>query len=278
MLRDLTWTASLVADTIIDKPCMVKWALWHAPHYRAATEFKMKLLYVVVFVCFMQVCIANLNSPCSIHQFKMEPNFNISAFQDEWYVISIRNPWTSQYGEEYLASSMRQRYTIGARGTLMMETNSQAVMFGCLRFETTAIPEPSSNGTKFRIVSHSDDSLRRDAFGDTLWILRTDNKGFAVVYSCASVLADGTCGEPIVYTLNRYWQGHTQDELKQIEEAVTSVCVYPSSLIPVPQNGECAYSNAYTSQRTNQAMMSPLMGFARLWMNTNNNVMGGMFV
>ncbi|XP_033756637.1 purpurin-like [Pecten maximus] len=201
-------------------------------------EFQRKLVLCLVFLCYIKSNLSQGNQPCFVNQFEMEKNFTLNDFQGEWYVISIRNQWTAQNGGAFLGSSMRHRYTMGSHRTLTVETNLQGSMLGCMRFENTASPDPFSNMTKFTIVSQ-DSEWRRFVFGSTIWIVRTNHRGFAVVYSCGNVRADGTCEVPTAYTLNRNWNGHTPEELKQIDEALTSVCVHPHTLLPVAQLGEC---------------------------------------
>ncbi|XP_069141047.1 purpurin-like [Argopecten irradians] len=231
-------------------------------------------------ICFTEVTVGQGNQKCYVNEFEMEPNFTMSEFQGEWYVISIRNRMTAQNGGTNLGSSMRQRYTMGAYGSLSLETNLQNAMFGCMRFDSTATPDPYSNMTKFTIISNNA-ALRRRVFGNTIWIVRTDHRSFAVVYSCGYIRPDGTCEEPTVFTLNRNWNGHTPNELVHINEALASICVHPSTLIPVSQDGDCALNDAPGFTRptqlnnpmnqmnpTNNNNMPGWMNIARQWINT----------
>ncbi|XP_033756640.1 purpurin-like [Pecten maximus] len=145
----------------------------------------------LVFICYFKSSVEQGNQPCFVNQFEMEKNFTLTDFEGEWYVISIRNRLTAQSGGAFLGSSMRHRYSLGSYGRLTLETNIQTATLGCMRFESTATPDPFSNMTKFTIVSNNA-ALRRRVFGNKIWIVRTNHRGFAVVYSCAYVRADGT--------------------------------------------------------------------------------------
>ncbi|XP_060072996.1 purpurin-like [Ylistrum balloti] len=226
----------------------------------------------LAFLIYLRVSISQTNQPCLVDQFKMQENVTSNDFQGEWFVISIRNQWTAQNGQGLMDSDMRFRYTIASYGTINIETNLRTVLMGCMLLEGIAVSDPFSNMTKFTIISNNL-AFRRHIFGNNNWIFRTDHKGFAVMYSCDYVRADGICDEAVVYTLNRNWNGHTQEEMRHIDETLASVCVHPSTLVPVVQNGECAFNNQVTPRRNTfpEAAMSQWMNIARQWMNT----MGG---
>ncbi|OWF49514.1 purpurin-like [Mizuhopecten yessoensis] len=219
-------------------------------------EFRTKSFYCSAVFFFIKLCTGQHSQPCLVNQLKMQENFTMDAFQGEWYVISMRNQRTAQNGAGLLDSNIRHRYSMGSYGTLTFETNLQRVWFGCTRLESTAIPDPYSNMTKFTIMQ-TNVPVRQRWVGRNLWIVRTDYTGFAVIYSCDYVRIDGTCDQAFVYTLNRNRNGHTPEEMSQINEVMTAVCVHPSTLLPIVQNGGCALS----SQGGN------LWGGARQWMN-----------
>ncbi|XP_021349819.1 retinol-binding protein 4-like [Mizuhopecten yessoensis] len=223
---------------------------------------------------YFSYCQSNQN--CNIDKFEVQKDFNESAFEGYWYVISANrqfNPFQvamsnsngggMNSGFMGAGSGMFSGFNVGMprQMPLAMQRQLRNLRY---YFEMT-----SENGTMFTLASgtvmgnrcfyahgvnnppnvsipaKTDYSFQGSLF--PIWVISTDYVGYAVIYSCWDTNVNGECSDNSahVLTLNRVMEGHTPAELAKVEETSTYVCVPPTSLRSVLHNGGCAFNASY---------------------------------
>lgn len=98
---------------------------------------------------------------------------------------------------------------------------------------------PNANDTtKLKVKMFTKKATERN-----IWVAGTNYTGYAVMYSCWMERFDGTCdpSSTFAYTLNRVREGHTAQELKEIEQILRHFCIDPADMSPIVQAGGCNF-------------------------------------
>ncbi|XP_033760601.1 retinol-binding protein 4-like [Pecten maximus] len=235
-------------------------------------DLKSQILIVLCLSLTMYWCNGQGYQDCNIDRFRVQQNLNMSRFGGQWYGISAnrefnpvtvatrnnggmgqgvngggwgmfsgfnagmprQTPWANtrpirnlQYYFEILS---------GKNGT--MRTYSSGAVMGRRCYYAQGINKP----TNLSIPAKTDFLFQGSSF--PIWIISTDYEGYAVIYSCWNTDVNGECtpDSSYVISLNRVMEGHTAEELKQVEAASSYVCVQPNLLRPVIHDGGCAFN------------------------------------
>ncbi|XP_060062781.1 retinol-binding protein 4-like [Ylistrum balloti] len=233
------------------------------------------MLFFVAIV--LAVCGLGYGQPsCKTFDFQMQSDFNMTAFEGYWYVISSKRPgsvfWNAIAGE---TMNMQLHFTMLPFGRLEVMASRSSAPYGCFYSIHSAVPVPDSNLTKFDYL-HTQYKLP----GDSMWVVSTDYDGFAVTYGCDEVLPESGYCDPsgeAVYSLSRKPTEHTPEQLIKIENALNSVCVSARTLKPMKQLGECTFDPEHFPPPPSTTPTPPPQdangGHANVWANLVRNML-----
>lgn len=142
----------------------------------------------VILVAFLNILLTEISAKsCLVSDISLQEDFNPRKYIGTWYIVA-------HVQDDVYPYQRRSHYHLNDDMTFSMATQRIVEQGGCDRawhFEATGWTHPNYDQPARMLVRPNIENVVVDP--EDYWVISTDYINYALVYSCAHVLEDGSC-------------------------------------------------------------------------------------
>lgn len=204
-------------------------------------------IYIIIFgiLCPLTSSAPNVknatrNSNCRLLDIPLQKHFNMSKFEGKWFGALKTGTQDSLHVFFTEIYDVRIVFSLNSKGGFDFKAvGSKFYGNWCPKGNGYVSLAAQSNPEKMTIYFNT--SMGRQIGVKPAWILRTDYKNYAVIFSCLDKLPTGRCkpAKTYAFVLQRNTSPLKKSRQRAVNRALKSACVNVKKLSPVKHYGYC---------------------------------------